>query len=106
LNKQKEKSVKSPVIKNINDRISLSVKSMLFDAIFVYDLNERKKLLQELKSKNLYPYKFIAYDLRPKVSLKRALMDWSMLLFPIEIYYLCYSFCLEKVLNLKKSRMK
>jgi len=101
--KQKTNSADVSVIKNINDRISLSVKSMLFDAVFVYNYNERKKLLQELKLDNFYPYKLIAYDLIPKVSLKRALMDWSMLPFPIEIYYLCYSFILQKLLSFKNS---
>ena len=99
--KQKKISAEVSVINNINDRINLAIKSMLFEAVFVYNFNERKKLLEELKSNNYYPYKLITYDLRPKVSLKRTLMDWSMLLFPIELYYLSYSFILRKLVSFK-----
>lgn len=99
--KQKKNAAEVSVIDNINDRISLAVKSMLFEAVFVYNFKERKKLLEELKSNNYYPYKLITYDLRPKVSLKRTLMDWSMLLFPIEFYYLSYSLILRKLMSFK-----
>ena len=100
--KLKKNSTEVSVINNINARINLAIKSMLFEAIFVYNFKERKMLLQDLKSNNYYPYKLITYDLRPKVSLKRTLMDWSMLLFPIKLYYLCYSFILRKFIFLKK----
>lgn len=99
--RQKKKSAEVSVINNINERISLAIKSMLFEAIFVYNFKESKKLLEELKSNNYYPYKLILYDLRPKVSLKRTLMDWSMLFFPVEIYYLSYSFILRKLMSYK-----
>ena len=96
---QKEKYGSDLVLNNINERINLAVKSMLFDAIFVYSFKQRKKLIEDLKSTNAYPYRLIRYDLRPKVSLKRTLMDWSMLFFPIELYYTIYSFILRKFVS-------
>ncbi|MCX8531514.1 glycosyltransferase family 2 protein [Chryseobacterium luquanense] len=98
---QKEKKGNDSVIKNIDARVNLAVKSMLLDAIFVYDFKERKMLLEDLKSKNQYPYKLIRYDLKPKISVKRTIMDWSMLLFPIEFYYQVYGLILRKFVKLK-----
>lgn len=89
--KEYECCADSKIKHNLKLRIALTVKAILFDAALIYTKKERREFISLLKSKNLYPYTFLWIDLWPKISLKRTLMDWSMLFFPFEFYYDLYS---------------
>lgn len=82
----------NPEVKyNIKLRLALTVKSILFDAALIYPKDKRDELLFFLKKKKLYPYTVLWIDIIPKISWKRTLMDWSMLLFPFKPFYDLYS---------------
>lgn len=73
--------------KEIEQRKNLSVQAILMQLALYEDEQTTEKYLKELKADGLYPYKKIAYNLKPKISFKRTLMDWAQYLFPIESYY-------------------
>ncbi|MBR2024331.1 MAG: hypothetical protein IKA02_00815, partial [Clostridia bacterium] len=75
--------------KNILTRRNLCVQTVM---LCLTSLSEEEMLgyLQTLKDKGYYPYKHIAWNLRPKISLKRVLVDYSLYLFPNEKYYLWF----------------
>jgi hypothetical protein len=54
------------------------------------DEDEMKKYLQTLKDKKYYPYKTIKWNLIPKISIKRLLIDYAIFFFPKEKYYLWF----------------
>jgi len=95
---------KSPIRQNIKHRIGLTIKSILVDAAFIYTTEERIKLLDMLKKENLYPYPFLWIDVKPKISIKRTLMDWSLLFIPCKMYYLIFSNLIFQTNTAKKFR--
>lgn len=73
--------------KEIEERKNLCVQAILMQIALYENKETINKYLDSLKAEGLYPYKRIAADLRPKISLKRTLMDWAQYFFPIEAFY-------------------
>ena len=82
--------------KEIQLRLGLTCQSILFWAAVALDKNERNSIIKDLESRGWYPYPILWFNITPKISIKRTLMDWSMLLFPCKWYYILYS----KLVNL------
>ncbi len=73
--------------KEIEDRKNLSVQAILMQIALYENQQTIDEYLNKLKAEGLYPYKKISYNLKPKISLKRTLMDWAQYFFPIESFY-------------------
>lgn len=73
--------------KEIEDRKNLSVQAILMQIALYENQQTIDEYLDKLKAEGLYPYKKISYNLKPKISLKRTLMDWAQYFFPIESFY-------------------
>lgn len=76
--------------RQVESRVALSVQGILFDLVRVKPTELRDSMLQELRAAGLYPYRPVAYNLRPKINAKITLLNWSMYLFPFEPYYRAY----------------
>lgn len=77
-------------LRNVQARIGLSIQTILLDLARITDPQRKTEVLEVLRDERLYPYPLVAYNLKPKLSVKRTLMDWSMFLFPIHPYYEAY----------------
>lgn len=73
--------------REIQQRKGLCVQAILMELAIYEDADTIDEYLVKLKSEGLYPYKKIAYNLRPKLSVKRTLMDFSQYFFTNEKYY-------------------
>ena len=74
-------------LKKIEDRKNQCTQAILMNLAMYENQETTDKYLDKLKSEGFYPYKKISYNLKPKISVKRTLMDWAQYLFPIEGYY-------------------
>ena len=74
-------------LEEIEDRKNLSTQAILMQLAMYENKQTIDEFLQKLKLDGLYPYKKIKYNLKPKISLKRTIMDWVQYLLPIESYY-------------------
>ena len=73
--------------KEIEDRKNLSVQAILMQIALYENQQTIDEWLNKLKAEGLYPYKKISYNLKPKISFKRTMMDWAQYFFPIESFY-------------------
>lgn len=73
--------------KEIEDRKNLSVQAILMQIALYENQQTIDEYLNKLKAEGLYPYKKISYNLKPKISFKRTMMDWAQYFFPIESFY-------------------
>ncbi len=87
--------------KELDDRISLCVQTVLYDVAIKGDKEEQKKFLASFKEKGLYPYKPLLYNLKPKISLKRTVYDFLMFFIPFEPLYRFIGFTMRTLRNLK-----
>ncbi|HHX67512.1 MAG TPA: glycosyltransferase family 2 protein [Gallicola sp.] len=85
--------------RNILERKGLATQSILNSYAINKSKNERVNLLEDLKKDGYYPYDFVWWNLRPKLGIKRTLMDWCMFFFPIQNYYLFYAYVVNKLKN-------
>lgn len=83
-------------LKEIEDRKNLSVQAILMQLALYEEKNTIDGYLNKLKADRLYPYKKINYNLKPKISLKRTVMDWLQYLLPHEWYYKLFCRCVKK----------
>lgn len=90
--------------KQLNDRISLCVQTVLYDVAIKGDTKEQEAFLRDFKEKGLYPYKPIRSNLVPKVSLQRTVYDFIMFFFCNERLYKFFSGILRKIYNKKNNK--
>ncbi len=76
--------------KNLKLRIRHCAQAILTMCAMIGDKEFTEETLKALQEQGLYPYAFIGSNLLPHISLKRTLLDWSIFLFPIKIYYKLY----------------
>lgn len=77
---------------DVKKRISMSIQSVLFDAIF-FQLDRKcvKGFLTDMKGKKLYPYSIMWEHIVPNTSISHTLINYFTLLLPIEpVFWLCY----------------
>lgn len=79
-------------------RVRFSTQYYLFEKAMMCPTNaEPDAYLAELKAEGFYPYKPLAYSLRPRKSLKQFFIKASMFLFPVEGYYRLFVKCVRKM---------
>ena len=83
-------------LSEIEDRKNLSTQAILMQLAMYESKQTINEHLQKLKADGLYPYKKIKYNLKPKISLKRTIMDWVQYFFPIERYYKLFCHFVKK----------
>jgi glycosyltransferase involved in cell wall biosynthesis len=77
-------------IKNLKLRIRHCAQAILTMTAMIGDKEFTKETLKTLQEQGLYPYAFIGSNLLLHISFKRTMLDWSIFLFPIKIYYKLY----------------
>lgn len=79
-------------------RVRFSTQYYLFEKAMMRPTNaELNAYLAELKAEGFYPYKPLAYSLRPRKPLKQFFIKASMFLFPVEGYYRLFVKCVRKM---------
>ena len=73
--------------KEIEARRNLSVQAVLMNLALYENLQTIEQYLVKLKKDGLYPYKKITYNLIPKISIKRTIMDYALYFITNEHYY-------------------
>lgn len=91
--------------RELDDRISLCVQTVLYDSAIKGDLQEQQAFLREFKEKGMYPYKPIWSNLKPKVSLQRTLYDFIMFFFCNEILYRFSGKLMRKIWTKKNGKI-
>lgn len=76
--------------KQIEERKNQCTQAILMEFALRRDKEETNRELIRLKEKGMYPYKTIYDNLKPKVSLKRTMMDFAQFFFFNEKYYLFF----------------
>lgn len=92
--------------RELDDRISLCIQTILYDLAIKGDKAEQEKTLAEFKEKGYYPYKYVLSNLKPKYSLQRTLYDFLMFFFPNEKMYRFIGGALRKIREWKLGKTK
>lgn len=90
--------------RELDDRISLCVQTVLYDVAIKGDVQEQEEFLRGYKEKGLYPYKPIWSNLVPKISLQRTVYDFIMFFFINESLYKFSSKQLRKLYHKKNNK--
>lgn len=81
---------------NLKLRIRHCAQAVLIMCAMIGDKDFTKDILKRLREQNLYPYALVWSNLKPHISFKRTLLDWSIFLFPLSIYYRFYCYIYRK----------
>lgn len=83
---------------NTKKRMSKAVAAAMYDAMKLKDI-DTSKFLDNLRQRELYPYSFLWWTLKPAGSYKNWIMNLLCFFFPISFYYKALVYLVRKLLK-------